>query len=228
MSHLWIRHITHRNESVTRMSMWIQLITITNHVNGYPWYMNESCHRSHIWMSHATHANEACHTYEWGISQVGMSHVTHRNESVTRMNMRIQLITITNHVKGCPWYMTEACHTCEWVMSQVTHMNESCHTCEWGMSHVWMRHVTHMNIMSHIEMSPYHIWICQSSWLLSQIMWTGALDTWMRHVTHMKSSCHTYECGMSHIWNRRVKHRIESYNTYEYVNPADYYRKSCE
>jgi len=43
MSHIWMRHVTHMNESC----------------HTYEWGM------SHIRMSHVTHMNEPCHTYEW-------------------------------------------------------------------------------------------------------------------------------------------------------------------
>ena len=59
-------------------------------------------------------------------------------------------------------------------MSHVTHMNVSCHTYEWVMAHIWMSHVTHMNESCHTY-----------EWVMSHI--------WMSHVTHMNESCHTYE-----------------------------------
>jgi len=48
MSHIWMRHVTHMNESCYT----------------YEWVM------SHIWMSHVTHMNESCHTYEWVMSHI--------------------------------------------------------------------------------------------------------------------------------------------------------------
>ena len=50
MSHIWMSHVTH---------------------------MNESCHThewvvSHTWMSRATHMNESCHTHEYVMSETGM------------------------------------------------------------------------------------------------------------------------------------------------------------
>jgi len=59
MSHVWMGHVTH---------------------------MNESCHTYdyvmwHIWMSHVTHMNESCCTYEWVMSHIWMSPITHMNES---------------------------------------------------------------------------------------------------------------------------------------------------
>jgi len=43
MSHIWMSHVTHMNESC----------------HTYEWVM------SHIRMSHVTHMNESCHAYEW-------------------------------------------------------------------------------------------------------------------------------------------------------------------
>ena len=72
LSHIWMSHVTHMNESC----------------HTYEWVM------SHIWMSHVTHMNEVCHTYEWVLSQIWMSLVTHMIESchtyewvMSRMNM---------------------------------------------------------------------------------------------------------------------------------------------
>ena len=59
MSHIWMSHVTHMNESC----------------HTYEWVM------WHIWMSHVTHMNESCHTYKWVTSHIWMSYVTHMNES---------------------------------------------------------------------------------------------------------------------------------------------------
>ena len=98
MLHIWISHVTHMNESC-RTYEWVMAHIWMSYVRTYEWVM------SHIWVSHVTHMNESCHTYEWVLSHIWMSHVTRMNES---------------------------CHTYEWVishvwMSLVTHMNESCH-----------------------------------------------------------------------------------------------------
>jgi len=81
MSHIWMSHVTHMNESCHTYE-WVM-----SHIQmSYVTHMNESCHTyrwvmSHIWMSHVTHMNESWHTYRWVISQIQMSHVTHANES---------------------------------------------------------------------------------------------------------------------------------------------------
>jgi len=59
MSHIWIIHVTHLNESC----------------HTYEWVI------SHIWMSHITHMNESCHTYEWVMSHIWTSHVTPLNDA---------------------------------------------------------------------------------------------------------------------------------------------------
>ena len=48
MSHIWMSHVIHMNESCQT----------------YEWVM------SHIWMSHVTHMNESCHTHESGYLHV--------------------------------------------------------------------------------------------------------------------------------------------------------------
>ena len=48
MSHIWMSHVTHMNESC----------------HTYEWLM------SHIWMSHVAHMNESGHTCEWVMSLI--------------------------------------------------------------------------------------------------------------------------------------------------------------
>ena len=107
MSHIWMRYVTHMNETCHTFECVISHNMWTRHAT----HMNESRHTdewvmSHIWMSHVTYMNESYYTYEWVMSHIWTCHVTHINES---------------------------CHTYEWVMSHiwmshVTHSNESCHT----------------------------------------------------------------------------------------------------
>ena len=112
MSHIWMSHVTHMNESC----------------HTYEWVM------SHIWMSHVTHRNESSHTYEWVMSHICISHVTHMNESCHTYEC------VKSHVwMSQVTHMNESCHTYEWVMlhiwmSHVTHTNKSCHKHEWAMT----------------------------------------------------------------------------------------------
>jgi len=123
MSHIWMSHVTHMDESC--------------HTHG--WVM------SHIWMSHVTHTDESCHTHGWVMSHIWMSHVTHMDESCHTYG------GVMSHIWMSPvTHMDESCHTYGWVMSHiwmshVTHMDESCHTYGWVMSQIYMSHVTHMN-----------------------------------------------------------------------------------
>ena len=55
MSHMWMSHVTHVNESCHTCE----------------WVM------SHIWMSHVTRMNESCHTCEWVMSHMWMSYNTY-------------------------------------------------------------------------------------------------------------------------------------------------------
>ena len=87
MSHIWMSHVTHMNESF----------------HTYEWTM------SHIWISHVTHMTESCHTC--------MNYVTHMNEPyhrnewvISRMNEAHH--TWMRHVKYgyAMSYMNEVCH----------------------------------------------------------------------------------------------------------------------
>jgi len=70
MSHMWIRHVVHMNESCHTYECVMAHIWVI-HVTR----VNESCHTcqyvmSQIWMSHVTHVNGSCHTYEWVMSHL--------------------------------------------------------------------------------------------------------------------------------------------------------------
>ena len=69
VSHIWMRHVTHINESWHTYE-WVMSHTWTSPTT-HEWVM------SHIWMRHNTLMNESCHTYEWVMSHIWMSHVTH-------------------------------------------------------------------------------------------------------------------------------------------------------
>jgi len=120
MSHMWMSHVTHMNESCHAYE-WIVLY---NHTY--------ECVMSHVCMRHITRVNisclpASCHTYAG-------SPVCHTFESDTS---RIQM----THVER----MNGSRHTYEWAMPHTwkcrdTHMNESFHTYEWVVSHIWMNH----------------------------------------------------------------------------------------
>jgi len=63
MSHIWMSHVTHMNESC----------------NSYEWVT------SRIWMSHVTYMNASYHTHEQKIFHMWMRHVTQMNNHVTLM-----------------------------------------------------------------------------------------------------------------------------------------------
>jgi len=76
MSHIWMGHVAHMNESCCMSQIWMCHVA----------HVNESRHTrewvmSHLWMSHVTPMNESYHTYEWVMSHLWMSHVTPMNES---------------------------------------------------------------------------------------------------------------------------------------------------
>ena len=126
MSHMWMSHVTHVNESCHTCE-WVMSHIWMSHVT----YMNESCHTyewvmSHIWMSHVTHTNESCHTYEWVMSHIYMIQVTRANKSVHAYE---------SHLKWESWTRIPVC---VFVCSSPApgYIKESCHTCEWAMPHI--------------------------------------------------------------------------------------------
>jgi len=88
MSHIWMSHVTHMNESCHTYE-WVMSHTWMGHVP----HMNESCPTWPCWermenhlhdrchYRNASHMNESCHTYAWDTTQIWMSHVTHMRET---------------------------------------------------------------------------------------------------------------------------------------------------
>ena len=119
-------------------------------------------------------------------------------------------------------FMKESCRTYEWVRSHTwkhekdkeVSQIEAALSFEWEMWHIWMCHVTHLNVSSCrtcewvvSRMSRYTY-----EWVMSHI--------WTSHGTHMDESCCTYKCVTSHAWMghvNRMAHTNESRHTYERV-----------
>jgi len=130
MSHTWISHVTHMNES------W--------HISTGKWtestlaHMTNTCtYDKHLHISqtlaHITNmiSTCSCGKYEW-VWQIWIS-VANMNEP--------HIAHMTNMISTC------SCGKYEWVMSHtwishVTHMNESCRTRESVTSHIWLSHGT--------------------------------------------------------------------------------------
>jgi len=141
---------------------------------------------SHIWMSHVPHMNESCPTYECVMSS---SHMCRRS-------LKLILRGPVSHV----WMsdvtrMNESCPTYECVMSNICrHSLCSNSTCgpvsHVGMCHLWMRHVTLMNVWT----DSHHI----NGWVMSHMQMRHACrrgsytTSKLRGVTHMNESCATY------------------------------------
>jgi len=148
MSHLWLSHVSHVNESCRMCTRHIQNwwvgtlcgLLLVNRVCLASCLTCE-CIMSHIWKSYV--AVYTCLLSTWQIGTLwGLLLVIH--------------VSLVN----------ESCLTREWVMSHlwmshVSHVNGSCLSREWVMSHTWMGHVSHVKgaclsrewVMSHTWMS---------------------------------------------------------------------------
>jgi len=184
MSHIWMSHVTHMNESC-RTYEWVMSHIWMSHVAhicmSHVTHMNESCHSygrvmSHIWMSHVAHMNESRHTSAWVIRYVEMSHVTH---------------------------MDESCHICK-----------SLHTYEYESSHIWMicedlTWLIHMCDMTHsyvqhdscirLTLSSQIIHMCEDSY------------SYVRHDSFMCATWLIHMCDMTHVWHYLPRSYVSCY-----------------
>jgi len=128
MSHIWMSHVTH---------------------------MNESC-LTHEWVM--SHMNESCHTYEQVMPYTCRSHVTYiRMRRVTHAYQRQswrRALSVQRHATQIKSHVThnneKKRHTNGWVMSHMwmnhaTHVNASCHEYTRVMPHLYTSHVSHVN-----------------------------------------------------------------------------------
>ena len=117
MSHIWMRHVTHMNESchtyecvMSHIYEWVMSHVRMSHVTR----MNASCH-TYEWVNRWV--KESCHTYEWVRPHLWISHVTHMNDSIVAMLRRSVCMLIV------------VCHTYEWVMSPMWRSQETFARC---------------------------------------------------------------------------------------------------
>jgi len=199
MSHIWMSHVTHMNESCHE---WIR--HVGTHLNICAVLSELKCEwvMSYIWMSHVTNMNESCHVWtkhtplhlHYPLRPTHCNNTLQQHTATTHCNNTLQQHTATTHCNNTLQQHTSALSTWTAYISHATHMNESCHTYEWVMSHIWMSHVTYEWGMPARTSTPA---------LSSQSSSTS-------HVTHMNESCHTCEWVMSHIWMSHVTHMNEA------------------
>jgi len=150
MSHIWMSHATHMNESCHTM--------------------NQSCN---IRMSHVMHTTTSCCTYERVTSHLWTSHVAYRltniqspcntlQHTATRYNTQQHTATHSNILQHTATHCNTLQHTATrcntkiWdsqVHRAITGASicasickwESRHICQRVTSHMWTSHVTHAN-----------------------------------------------------------------------------------
>jgi len=95
-------------------------------------------------------------------------------------------------------------------------MNESCHRYGSVMSLWWMSHITLMNVSHHTSpSSPPPQSTCErvTSCHVHESRHTSHTHMTLLTPSQSKSSCHTYEWVMSHLWMSHVTHMQESRRT---------------
>jgi len=194
MSHIWLGHVTHTNESRTRS------------VSG-------------IGMGHVTQKNESYHTNKGFISHI--NELIELNESHTRSISSNRSPSCWNSTRTC--IATYQCVMSRIWMSHVTHMNESCHAYEWVMSRIWMGHITYINESRTRCVSWYRVPFVWNSTRTCYVTCQYVMSRMtMSHVTHTNGSCHTYKWVTNKICMRdisicHVTHNNESCHAYKWV-----------
>jgi len=211
MSHIWMSHVTHKNElchtyervvsnvegvlsqvqmdDVARMNQYQKGAMAGAACSSYEWVM------SHIWRSHDKHMNKSCHTNEWVMSRT--------YESVPEgSDNRSNLILVSmSHVT----YVINSCHTYKWDVSNF----------EGATSHVQKNYVTHMDQYQKGAIAGAARYSYE--WVTSHIWISHVILVWMSHVTRMNQSCYTNEGVVSSISTSHVTPIYESRHTYESV-----------
>jgi len=218
MSHIWMRHVTHRMSHVIRINA--------------SCHTYESCHKyecvmSHIWMRHATHLNESCHTYECVMSRIWMRHVTHTQLATGFIINGNPLISWVNSNHHCntlqhtaspatycntlqhteshynilqhPWDLMRLCNKRVCVINSLCNkrvcvISSLCNKQVCVINSLCNKRVCLINSLCNKRESSDLFFVINSNHLISSDL--------MSHVTHMNESCHIY--AASHrICNKR-------------------------
>jgi len=215
MPHIWMRHVTHLNESC---HVWMSHFTYARVM-------------SHIWMSHSTRMNESCHTYEWVMSHIYMSHVT-------RMNVSLHTY---DWVMARAW-MSHLTHTKEFLqksarlwMSHGTHRHK--HTHRHRRRHTHPHPPTHEGVIAETSMRMNESWLTQAQTHTHTYKYTSThthphprRSPWrnqshegvVAEINRMHGSWHAHEWVMAHICDSSVTHTRELLQTWQ--NPIARWR----
>jgi len=87
VSHIWMSHVTHMNESC------YTYLCIMSHI--WMSHVTHECAMSQIWMSHIT--------YQWVMSQMWMDHVTHTNKSYRTLGWFVSYILVLGSSDESEW-----------------------------------------------------------------------------------------------------------------------------
>jgi len=226
MSHIWMSHVTHMNESCHAYE-WVCNVWMSHFIDGWVVsYMDESCR---IWMSHATNG--------WLMQT---SHVTHTDESYNMRMSHISYGWVMSH-------MDESCHKWTshvingWVMPHLWIKLVTYESATWHMwrshalsrlnepSHIWRDHFAYERLMAH--MKDTRKWVISVTYAtgsgigdgsssdrgsILSLTWISRVTKKTSHVSLMDESCHmrmnnfTYKWVISHT-NECLKDAWSSY-----------------
>jgi len=131
MSHMWMSHVTHVNESC----------------HSCEWFM------SRMWRSHVTRLNDSCHTHNWVMSHMVLSHVKRVNESCVTWVMPNVWMSHAWHDFGVLNRVASRCEAQSLnELQHTTRCSTLQHTQAQARAHFHTQHTaTHYNTLQHTE-----------------------------------------------------------------------------
>ena len=208
LSHMWMRHVTHMNESCDTYEWVMSHIWKHYHMNGscdrrerrvVRWGLREGVSVQAVsWMIHVTRINESCHTYQWIMSHTSMSHVTHMNES---------------------------CHMCDMTHSYVWHDSFMCvtwliHMCDMTHWYVWHDSFRTLPELKSPPVTPnvrlaFHV--CHMTHSYDTAF---TCVTWLIPMCHMTHSYVWHDSLICVTWLIRMRDMTHSYVRHDFLDTA--------
>jgi len=165
MSHIWMSHVTHMNESCHTHG-WVMSHIWMSHVP----HMNESCHThgwvmSHIWMNHISLMNDSCHVYQWFISHMWILYLNYIKWVCMHVQLGGGVNALYRNLFLESWYIRTYIYT---HTHTLTHTHAGTHICMCVCVCVRVCvSVLCLCVRLSVSLST-HVWVCRCVWGFSE------------------------------------------------------------